>query len=365
MTPDPGRSPAGPPAPLRPAFYVEVRHGDGRLAGEVRLEPEFAPVFECVRFSGIRNGVLPPRLDASPGVIEPVWHSTHGAPYVQALLAAVRDGESIASEEIGLEYLAALVKEALSDLVEQGKLAAGETCQYRIAVRDAPDISGVMATPELVFELEDEAPPLRLESACLADVITGSEPYGPGVAGASSRDDVPVVMSRDTLEEAVVLSHQAGDDETGGFLVGRLQRDPGTREIFVRVTAQIPAEHTVCSHMQMSFTPETWVAARDAVERRGLGEELLGWHHHHPAFCRKCPVERRATCRLNGTFFSLDDIRLHHVCFPKAHQIALLLTSLPDGGQQIALFGWHAGTVAERGFRLLNAADGTGGTHAS
>ena len=357
MTPDLGRSPAGPDGPRATAYFVEARRTDGSAAGDVRIEPDFGPAFECVRFSGIRRGQLPARLDTAPGAVEPLWHPEHGAPYIRAFRVTVRDGEAAVSHEIGIEYVDTLAREALSQLVTLGRLTAGEGCSYRVALREAPVAPLVApAADELELDLEDEALPLHLSPGSLEPLRVVSKSFGPASSPEEGRDDVPVVLPREALEEAIVLSHQAGDDETGGFLLGGLQRDPETKELFVRVTAQIPAEHTVCAHTQMSFTPETWVAAHETIERRGLGEELVGWHHHHPAFCRKCPVERRTTCPLNGTFFSAADVNLHSVCFSRAHQIALLLTSLPDGGQQVALFGWRGGRVAERGFHLLPTA---------
>ena len=134
------------------------------------------------------------------------------------------------------------------------------------------------------------------------------------------------------IEETVELMVRAGGKETGGILIGHLHRDPGRRQLFLEVTAQIPAQHAEQELARLTFTPETWTAVDAALALRGKGEIQLGWWHSHPAshWCDDCPPETRRRCKSagapSGDFFSAHDVALHRTVFPRAYSIALVLS---------------------------------------
>ncbi|HNT89567.1 MAG TPA: hypothetical protein PKL84_17020, partial [Candidatus Hydrogenedentes bacterium] len=156
------------------------------------------------------------------------------------------------------------------------------------------------------------------------------------------------------------LVRDAGPCETGGMLIGRLCRDADAGELFAEVTAQLPAEHVQADSASLTFTGETWAAARDAIRLRGGSETPLGWYHSHPAkeWCKDCPPEKRATCSLE-CFFSAADQQVHATLFPHAYSVALVVT---DGqrGLRFDLYGWRRTRILQRGFHMLRADGGRG-----
>jgi proteasome lid subunit RPN8/RPN11 len=214
------------------------------------------------------------------------------------------------------------------------------------------------------FVIEDVVRPLALADASLAGFVSAASFAGAGAADGH----VPVFLPRRVLEETLELSRAAGDFETGGVLVGRLRRDAGVPDVFVEVTAQIPAPHTRSRATKLTFTGETWAAVQAALELRRQNEIMLGWWHFHPDFCRlrECPVERRKLCPGASPFFSAEDVHLHATCFPKAYHVALLISDSTADGIAWSLFGWSQGMVAARGFHVLEEkGDDTHAPHAT
>jgi hypothetical protein len=169
-----------------------------------------------------------------------------------------------------------------------------------------------------------------------------------------------VFVPRRVLMEAEAQARAGGDVETGGVLLGRLHRDAAAEaapgDLFLEVTAQLPAEHTVSQATRLTFTPATWAAAAAALALRGLAESVVGWWHFHPDFCRLrgCPPERRRSCAASSAFFSSEDVHLHATCFGAAHHVALLLSDGIRDGLSWSLYGWSHGMVAARGFHVLD-----------
>jgi hypothetical protein len=164
-----------------------------------------------------------------------------------------------------------------------------------------------------------------------------------------------VFVPAQVIEEAQEQSRSAGSVETGGVLVGHLHRDVGGSELFVEVTAQIPAPHTEANAVKLTFTADTWVAVRAALALRKRNEVWLAWWHFHPAPCvmNDCPPEKRAQCPATSAFFSADDIALHTALFSRAFNTALLISATGGGALSVALYGWRQGMVVPRGFHVL------------
>jgi proteasome lid subunit RPN8/RPN11 len=163
-----------------------------------------------------------------------------------------------------------------------------------------------------------------------------------------------VLVPAHVLDEILAHARQAGDVETGGILVGHLRRTPGaSRELYVEVTAQVPALHAESQTAKLTFTAETWSEAQSFLELRGRDELMVGWWHLHPHFCKACPPESRSDCVFARDFFSTEDVHLHRTCFSRAWQIALLASDHGGPEPSIALFSWRNGSVVQRGFDVL------------
>jgi hypothetical protein len=339
-------------------YQLDVLAGDGRSLERAVVSPDWKAALAWVHFEGIRAGQLPAVTVMGPSRVEPIWDPRSGPPAVSGFRVVVGggDGEEVA-REIPRTYVRAFAQDIGVELVKKGTLKGGDVYTWTLsaypaaAEHAAGDVDGD-------FTVEDVPQPLPLDAAPLDTLLARA------MAVDMREDDcrhVPVFVPQRVLDEAVALSREAHDVETGGILVGKLYRDAGAAtsdaaDLFLEVTAQIPAPHTISAATKLTFTGETWAAVRAALALRRQNEAMLGWWHYHPSFCRlrACPPERRAQCDGANPFFSADDVQLHATCFPAGHHIALLISE-GNRGDALArsLFGWWQGMVVARGFHVL------------
>ncbi len=347
-------------------YTLDILAEDGRELDRMVVTPDWKAALEWAHFEGIREGRLRPVSAAVPGVIEPVWEAKAGEPFVAAFRAVIpSQGKGDVSREIPRTYLQSLAQEASAKLVEKGTLQSGAPFRYVVSAFPAPAAPRAEENPTDGFSVEEIVRPLPLTEGSLGGLMRDAAPAGSDEPGSH----VPVFVPRRVLDETVELAQAAGDVETGGVLVGTLHRDESAPDIFVEVTAQIPAPHTLSRSTKLTFTGETWAAVQAALNLRRRNEIMIGWWHFHPDFCRlrNCPVERRRLCPGASPFFSAEDVHLHATCFPSAYHVALLISdSTAAGGMTWSLFGWSQGKVSARGFHVLNEkGEDTHATHAT
>jgi len=292
----------------------------------------------------VRRGALPLVTAAADAAVAPVWSEELGPPHCRGIRVLETDFSSA--------YFFDLAQKQAAEYVAKGELERGDRYSYRLCAypaesRDAD--TGASKGSELEFGVEPVADPIALGDSAVDDFLARSE-----AVDEADAPDAPVFVAREVIDEVRALARRAGELETGGALVGLLHRDPLRPEVFVEVTAQIPARHAEARGASFAFTPETWSAADAALALRGGREICVGWWHFHPLFCRACPAERRATCAFARPFFSAEDQHLHRTCFPQAWQQALLVSDLPETGLTPALFGWRLGKIVRRGYGLLH-----------
>ena len=238
-------------------------------------------------------------FDTGGGTIDPVWHDNPGPPYVRGVRVSVPCGEcEVETIQVPTTYFRAAAVAASKQLVAAGRLQEGETFRYAVCAYPATESrSRGEPAPGLVVERLEEPVPLGAES--LGKFLARGVPYG-----ELHDEDAPVFIPESVLREVVALSHGVCG-ETGGILVGHLHRDESRPEVFLEITAQIPAAHAQPELSQLTFTPRTWSAADAAVRLRNKNELCVGWWHSHPArqWCDECPEEKRTTCRMTGEFF--------------------------------------------------------------
>jgi proteasome lid subunit RPN8/RPN11 len=327
-------------------FFMEFLRADGTRLAHLPIGERhdlFSPAVEWTTFLGIRRGTLAAETGARV-VIEPCWDHGLGAPYVSGFRATVSGGGgATAACEFPTAYFGGFAREAAADLVREHLLEPGDRYRFRLAAyldarTDPPADRNEISVEEIPC-------PLPLETTALGPFVADAGLQAADVAG----DDVPVFVPRHVIEEALERSRRAGGVEVGGVLVGKLHRDPASGEVFVEITAQVPARHTRERATSLTFTAETWAAVGAAIKLRDQRELAVGWWHFHPDFCAKCPAEARARCTMRSVFFSEEDVRLHRVCFGRAYQVALLVSDLGDGLAWSA-FGWRDGMVVARSF---------------
>jgi hypothetical protein len=341
-------------------YALEILAEDGTVLGQVPVEPDWSPALEWASFQGIRQGRLPAVISSFAGTIEPVWDTERGEPHVSAFRAVIpTDGAEPVTSDFPTTYVRSLGKQASGTLVEKGLLKAGDLFRYRVCAFHAtrPDQS---PTGPDGLSLEEIISPLPLLATPLQPFLDASVREDGTSVDPAVGDDIPVFIPQHVLDEAVALSREAKDVEVGGIMVGRLHRDPDIGELFLEVTAQIPARHTRSEHAKLTFTADTWAAVDAAMRlrsRNNIKNEIkVGWWHHHPDFCRNCPPETRRRCVLSSGFFSAEDAHMHRVCFSSAYHIALLITSNMSAGLSWSFYGWRQGVVAARTARILGSA---------
>lgn len=334
-------------------YVLELFRENGDALGQVPLEPDWEPLKESLRFEMLRIAPTESRLAAAPIRTGPVWSPAAGAPYVGSLRAEVvrTSGESLRCDVVSTRYLRRHAHAVSAGLVERGVLVSGE--RFRYAVTAFPT-EAEPAHPSEAFAVDDasELPPVQ--ETAIEVFLKRAKRLGPSVP-----PPFPVFIPQSVLQEAEERVREAGPLETGGILVGFLHRDLARGELFVEVTAQIPATHAESGTHRLGFTPATWQAVRAALDLRRRSELMLGWYHSHGGskyWCSSvCSAEDRKQCRLNQSFFSSDDVALHRTVFFRAYTIALVFTHT-DTAIECSAYGWHEGTIEARGFDVLDAA---------
>jgi hypothetical protein len=247
-------------------------------------------------------------------------------------------------------YFKSLAGDASAPLVKKGSLQAGEQFDYLVTAFPSPPIAPGSIQTRARFQVEEVSTPLPLKSSLVEDFSARST-----AVGDQNEEDIPVFIPQPVLAEVDQLTREAAGVETASILIGHLHRDRTSGELFLEVTAQIPARNSQATATKVTFGPETWNAVQSALALRSGNEQWVGWFHSHPAasWCNpKCPPEDRAQCPLQRSFFSADDCDVHRTVFSKAFHIALLVTNT-DAGLQHALFSWRNGVIAQRGFHVL------------
>jgi hypothetical protein len=292
--------------------------------------------------------------NGSASVVIPLWEHTLGEPYCRGYRVRIEAPgcRPVASDFPNTHFrdFAALVA---SRLVEQKKLREGEFYSYLVVAHPAPPqprtATGLAVT--------NASPNLPARDASLQSLLARATP-----SGVIDIDDMPVFVSRQVLDEVAERTHAEGGTETGGILIGMLGRDTVAGEIFVEITAQIPAEHTAGSNVKLTFTPQTWAAADAALRLRRRGEIYLGYWHSHPVrtWCKSkaCTLEAQKVCHLAKDFFSPDDEAVMRAAFPRAYSVAIVANDTAFTDLTFSMFGNREGTTQPRGFHTLEAVNG-------
>jgi hypothetical protein len=331
-------------------YSIELRRDrDGLTLAQVPLIPDWSAALEWAHFRAARRGEVPAVMADGSGHVDPIWHDERGAPYVAAFRAVVAGGA--ASFEIPRSYVHGYAQAEASHLVERKLLEPGEMFQYIVSAFAAPDEPTALPQPG-GFTVEAVAQPLPLHQSVLANFQRSAEP-----TATLHDDDPPVFVPQAVIDQVQEHAERTPDVESGGVLIGRLHRDASMSEIFVEVTAFIPAPHTESTSTKLTFTGDTWAAVRAALALRRRDETMLGWAHQHPDWCRlrNCPLERRKQCSATNAFYSAEDIHLMATVFPRAFHVGLLLSESHRGFTP-SLFGWRHGVVTHRGFYRVQGA---------
>jgi proteasome lid subunit RPN8/RPN11 len=344
---------------VQPALYQYrlefFKSRGGQRVHEVPLaRADFDRAVEATFFDALRRGLF---TDYSPPFaaarVEPAFARKEGTPRARGfrvVLPLPDGGEQVKEFDAGFFDRRAL--RIASDLVRAEEVPNGSTLLYQLAAY--LDTEEAPARRGLRFTLEPESVEVPIWPGSLAG-------YGPREAwDEPGRDEMPVLIPRRVIDEAVEEATRAPDREVGGALLGHLRRDGETGGIFVEVTCHVPAQETEATEASVTFTPATWARVREVIEVRGEGEIFVGWVHSHPfGLCDECPAKPPPECVAKVMFFSDDDKFLMELSFPRPFMVGLLAAREPKlaaalGHAPVKLFGWRDGEIVPRGFEVID-----------
>lgn len=330
-------------------FAVVLSREDGTYLGTAQAAHDFESSLDWTRLFLQRRGQLGLNANGDASTVLPNFDPAVGEPYCRGYrIEIARPGESPAGMDFPNTHFRSYAAAAASRFVEQRKLQVGEIYTYLVVAYPAqPEALGKSG-----LTVTDTSPVLPAHDASLNDFLARSSP-----SGVIESDDMPVFVSRQVLEQAAAQTRAEEGTETGGILIGKLWRDPSALELFLEITAMIPAEHTTGTNVKLTFTPQTWAAADAALRLRGRGELFAGYLHSHPVktWCRAkgCTLEAQKTCHLAKDFFSADDEAVLRAAFPRAYSIAIVANDTAFTDITFSMFGNRKGITQPRGFHVL------------
>jgi len=331
-------------------FAVVLFREDGARLGTAPVNRDWEPELEWTRFYYQRKGEL--ALDGNGNASAlPLWEYTLGEPYCRGYrIQIAQPGRRLVAIDFPKTNFRNIASIAASQLIEQNELREGDHYSYLAVAHPTPP----EAPPSGGLTVANTSPGLPVQDAEMDTFLTRAQP-----SGVIDADDMPVFVRRQVLDEAGALTHAHEGIEVGGILLGKLWRDAPAKEIFVEITAQIPAEHTLGTNVKLTFTSQTWAAADAALHLRNRGEVKLGYIHAHPVkfWCKgkekECTPEKQQNCYLAKDFFSDDDKAVMRAAFPRAYNIAIVANDTAFTDLTFSMFGNRNGITQPRGFYVL------------
>jgi proteasome lid subunit RPN8/RPN11 len=333
-------------------FRLEFSEPAGPRVLEVPLEKnDFAPAIDAAFLAALRRGRFAEYLPPSEGVRLVPRFVRGGEPVVsgfRVLLPTPDGGAFTADFEVGV--FQGLARRIMVDLAREGKLPLDATLVYHLAARPEREENPALGL-SLTFDDPEPLVPIRAKSrAALGKTVGWDNP---------SADDLPVLVHRSVLVDALDEARRRPECEVGGFLLGHLCHDPGSGELFLEVTCHVPAQATEATETSVTFTADSWAHARGVVNLRGEGEVFVGWVHSHPfRFCADCPSPPKPECIDKVLFFSADDTFLMGLAFAQPFMVGLQTAVEPRleqalGHFPVRLYGWRDAEVVPRGFEVI------------
>ena len=147
--------------------------------------------------------------------------------------------------------------------------------------------------------------------------------------GTIYNDAIPIFLTEEVLDQVIDYSEQDQTREIGGFLIGDLHQD---KRQYVEIRHFLPAAYTESRAASLTFTHESWSAARTEIEKRFPDDRIVGWHHTHPNF---------------GIFLSEYDKFIHRHYFSQPWEVALVVDPCAN---EFGFFQWRGDEITNCGF---------------
>jgi proteasome lid subunit RPN8/RPN11 len=340
----------------RYVYRLHVEEENGGRVYQLAIDPtDFTRALEADFFDALRRGVYT-RYDPplAGGWIEPRFaEPDSGLPWLAGFFAVVpAPGGSACRREFAASYFRNHAIRFMTQQLRSQGITANTRILYQLAAYQETEHEESVQGTGLQVEPASVAVPLQAGSL---SALGQAEPWDD-----PRPEDLPVLIPRRVLEEAVEEARRAPEREVAGVLLGHLRRDVQTGEVFKEITALVPAEETEATTTSVTFTAATWARVRKVVEIRGEEEIFAGWVHSHPfRLCSECPLPVPAECVSKVLFYSSDDVFLMEQTFPRPFMVGLLTAVEPKleralGHLPVRLYGWRDGEVCPRGFHVID-----------
>lgn len=211
-----------------------------------------------------------------------------------------------------------------------------------LALREAGTLAQNQKAYRLLVALKRSAGELPIAPLLQPPPVENADLDAAGVRDlgeGSLEPERPVLVNARLAADAVRRCEEAGSEETGGAVLGKLirlaQPLPGTETRIVTVlTSLVEDPRHVGMATAFNFSPEGLAEAARIGELRGLGESVLTVFHSHgwSPHCRNC--NPKADCSLAESSPSLQDYEMLPL-FPSKG------TLMPIAGRKPGVQGEH------------------------
>ena len=136
-----------------------------------------------------------------------------------------------------------------------------------------------------------------------------------------SASEVTVITTQEALDQIRVHSISNLRTELGGVLLGHAYRVG--KQLFVDVTAALPAVSKDHGPVHFTFSADSWTQIHKDKAEYYPELEIIGWFHTHPAL---------------GVFYSSDDVVVHSAAFTLPWHVGLVVDPIRN---EACFFGWQ------------------------
>lgn len=119
---------------------------------------------------------------------------------------------------------------------------------------------------------------------------------------------VRIIVGQRVYQQVMHHTQQHPTHEVGGVLLGRAYNHEGNT--YVEAIESLAAPETHAGPAHLTFTPDSWSAINQQLEKEHPDLKIVGWYHSHPRM---------------DIFFSGQDRFLHKNFFPEPWHIALVV----------------------------------------
>lgn len=315
---------------------LELRKGPDAASAPLLVEEVTQDVVRDLTLETFMHGVLAGQLPSdSDGVrveVTPIWNTE---PFVDRLLVRITpDSGQTFSREYREGRWIRRAETRMLQLRKQGQLQDNELC-YRslVATRNGQSID--VRPPVL------EAPPI--EDKTLHDLGVRDLDAG------NLTPDRPVLVNSRLESEIIQRTRAAGEDETGGAVLGSLARLPeplpGTTTPVVTVLAA-----SVCDGRHegkaasFNISPDAMVEAAQIAQVSGQRVMTI-WHSH--GWCEK-KCEKMNNCPLvSPAYMSTDDYQVAETLCPSKATVMPICgwDRVDNDNPTLIVHGWNGGLM--------------------